>query len=133
MYLCIFTFFKLGLENIYRREWIEPFGIYDPSGELPPIPYGPAKGFFIDKYIFGFNIGYFEMSWIICSENKSSADQKHEIIQRFLHDYDKNIRDIVYTKKEADGALELFLDKEKICQIKNEKDFLKGYQHGIYA
>ena len=54
MYLCIFTFFKLGLENIYRREWIEPFGIYDPSGELPPIPYGPAKGFFIDKYIFGF-------------------------------------------------------------------------------
>ena len=73
------------------------------------------------------------MSWIICSENKSSVDQKHEIIQRFLHDYDKNIRDIVYTKKEADGALELFLDKEKMCQIKDEKDFLKGYQHGILA
>ena len=32
----------------------------------------------VKSVIFGFNIGYYEMSWVICSKNKSSVDQKHE-------------------------------------------------------
>ena len=70
--------FDQYLKKIYQDEWIEPFPMYDPSGQSPPMPYGPAKGFFIDKYIFGFNIGYYEMTWVICSKNKSSLYQKHE-------------------------------------------------------
>ena len=62
-----------------------------------------------------------------------SSEQSCQVAFDLLVHVPVALMNIVYTKKEADGALELFLDKEKICQIKNEKDFLKGYQHGIYA